>query len=79
MIIEKPFADVYGFNAQNAIIYTDSLASAFKQIFTMSAAEYLQMQSHLKKLRAHIYAKSLTNLQHSVSPNSGAGFLVRQK
>ncbi|MDR2337635.1 MAG: hypothetical protein LBE20_03170 [Deltaproteobacteria bacterium] len=63
LIIEKPFADIYGFDAQNAVVYTNNLTLAFERVLNMSTEEYSTMQSNLKKFRDTVRAKSLNNLQ----------------
>ncbi len=71
MIIEEHFAEVYGFNNENCLLYRgNELASTMKNAIEMSQGEYCNIQHGLKDKKDDLGMKSINNLRR---------FLVRVK
>ena len=68
MLIEKPFAEGYGFDDSTAILYNaDNLCDAFKTALNIIPQEYVSMQMALKKMSEKIQEKSLNNLVTTIT------------
>ena len=66
-IIPQTFAEFYGFNSQNAIVYDgDNLALAMQEAIDMTAQEYQKKQQNLQHLADKIYQQSLSNLKKAL-------------
>lgn len=64
-IIQRKYADTYGFTEDNAIIYNnrEDFLSAVQKAVNMTNSEYLQMQTNLKIKADKTYELSLKNLK----------------
>lgn len=66
-IIPQKFAEFYGFNNQNAVVYDgDNLALAMQNAIDLSSKEYQEKQQNLQHLATEIYQKSIENLQKEI-------------
>lgn len=62
-LIQKKFADFYGFNAQNALVYTDNLTDCMLEAIKMPKQKYKTCQEMLIKKQLEIFKKSENNLK----------------
>lgn len=62
-LIQQKFADFYGFNDKNSLIYEEDLASLMIKAIEMSEEEYQDKKKNLKILSDSIYEQSLQNLR----------------
>jgi hypothetical protein len=76
-IVHKKFAQPYGFDNSNAVVYDrEDLADAMYKAITMYQEEYDEKQENLCKLSERIYRESLLNLEKkvkSIISNNHAG------
>ena len=65
-IIHKTFADIYGFNEQNSIIYNNNerFVEAMQKAINITNDEYKSLQEALTKITKAIENNSIHNLQH---------------
>lgn len=65
-IIHKTFADIYGFNEQNSIIYNNNerFVEAMQKVINITNDEYKSLQEALTKITKAIENNSIHNLQH---------------
>ncbi len=63
-IIQQKFADFYGFNSSNGIIYTENLTNAMEKALELNQTNYSQKQFNLKKYAESIYKISISNLDN---------------
>jgi glycosyltransferase involved in cell wall biosynthesis len=65
MVIQKDFADVYGFDSTNAVVYEDDadLGAAMQLAITMPPDEYADLCKSLDVMRQRVYDESLCNLK----------------
>jgi len=62
-VIQEQFANAYGFNEDNGVVYTaDKLSEGMLRAMKLSAKEYEVRRTHLKDLSASIESESLQNL-----------------
>lgn len=67
LLIDKAFADVYGFNDEDSVLYqNDGLYQAMKQAVRMDEKTYARMCKNLSEHARKVYDKSLQNLCQSV-------------
>lgn len=62
-LMQKDFAEHYGFSEKNTILYGNDLSTAIMQALTMTNEEYLQMKMNLEKVCKAVDAVSLQNLK----------------
>lgn len=66
-IIQKDFADAYGFNQSNSIVYDDdNLFEAMEMAIKMTGKEYEIMQTNIKLTADILREKSLTNISKAI-------------
>lgn len=66
-LISKTFADFYGLDNQNSIVYEDNdLLAGMKRALEIDAAAYGNLQKNLEELAKRVYAESLMNLQNII-------------
>ena len=67
VIINKDFAEIYKFNADNSFIYDNqNLNKIMKSAINLGNKNYKKMQANLKILANKIYKDSLNNLKNSL-------------
>lgn len=67
MLIEKTFADVYGFSEKDSIIYQgNKLYEAMKKAIEMDKKNYAEMIKNLELHQDKVYKKSLRNLSETI-------------
>lgn len=67
-IIERKYADYYGFNESNSIIYDEgNLPLAIEQAIKMSDLDYIKLCQEMNKMYETVYMKSLTNLKQLIT------------
>lgn len=67
LVIEKSFAEHYGLNSTNAIVYSgDDLEKAMLSAIKTKADEYQKKCKKLSKLELDIYSESLKNLKKAI-------------
>ena len=66
-LMQKEFADHYGFSEKNTIVYDNDFASAIRQALTMSNDEYQKMKLDLERVRKEVEAASSNNLRERLS------------
>lgn len=72
MLIEKTFADIYGFNNKDSIIYEgDKLYEAIKEAISLDAKAYAEKTSALSAHAEKVSAKSLSNLAAAIEHIGG--------
>lgn len=62
-IIHEKFANFYGFNNKNSVIYHNCLEDSLEKAICMPGDTYLTIRKSLEKLRDDIYLKSINNLR----------------
>jgi hypothetical protein len=63
-IIERRYAEAYGFSENNAVVYDEGgLAEALLRAAHMSSNEYDTLRDGLEALRAEVEQRSLANLR----------------
>lgn len=63
VIINKDFADFYGFNDKNSIIYEENLTNAMNEAINKTEEEYNDICYNLKTLSNSIFLESINNLK----------------
>lgn len=66
-LMQKEFADHYGFSSRNTIVYDNDFAGAIKHSLTMSNEEYQQMKLDLERVRKDVEVASLNNLREGIA------------
>ncbi len=68
-LIEKKFAEVYGFSSENAIVYKENknLGPAMLQAIDMKEAEYEDVRKNLIAMSDGIYHQSFENLKRTLA------------
>ena len=62
-LMQKEFADHYGFSPDNTIVYDRDLSGAIREALTMTNDEYLKMKLDMERVRKEVEAVSLNNLR----------------
>ena len=66
-ILNEAFANAYGLNNQNAIVYSkNDLFEAMKKAIELNNDNYLNLQNNLANYQQEIYNKSLKNLKQNI-------------
>lgn len=68
-IIQKQFADAFGFDETNSIIYEEKMETALKRAASMSSEEYDKLQEGIRQLSQKTFDQSLHNLAEAVAGN----------
>ena len=66
-LMQKEFADHYGFSSRNTIVYDINLAGAVMKALKMTDEEYLRIKVNLEHLGKDVEVISLKNLQRKLS------------
>lgn len=62
-LMQKDFAEHYGFSSENAILYDDDPTDALVRALTMTKEEYRKMKCDLENVRKDVEGESLRNLK----------------
>lgn len=68
-IIQKQFAQAFGFDETNSIIYEDKMETALKRAASMGREEYEQLNEGIRLLARKTWEQSLQNLTEAVNRN----------
>jgi hypothetical protein len=66
LLIQRRFADHYGFTSSTAVIYEQDLRDAMLAAVKMPLADYTAMQVELGRTAAALYEESLSNLRQMI-------------
>lgn len=69
-LMQKEFADHYGFSPENTIVYEDDFAGAIVQALTMINADYQKKKLDLEQVRKDVETASLNNLRERLIQKS---------
>jgi len=65
-IIQKKFADFYGFNDTNALVYDNDFYEIMLNAVNMQAGQYSNLQNNLKNYAQNVYKMSIENLAKGI-------------